>query len=65
MPVIPSSTVRIDERADADTPEVAERIAIATDGVDHLVDPSTRGAVPAASPKRRRRSADAEPDTAA
>lgn len=46
MPVIPSDTVRIDERADADTPEVAARIAIATDGVDHLVDPTTRGALP-------------------
>lgn len=49
MPTIPSDTVRIDERPDADTPEVQARIAIATDGVDHAAD-ATRRAEDASEP---------------
>lgn len=71
MPVIPSDTVRIDERPDADTPEVQARIALATDGVDHAVDPTRRvgddaveTAMADSAPARRRRTAPAEPDAA-
>lgn len=72
MPVIPSDTVRIDERPDADSVEVQERIATATDGVDHATDPTRRaeaGAegrafgppeLPALPGRERRRAASSE-----
>lgn len=72
MPVIPSDTVRIDERPDADSAEVQARIEVATDGVDHANDPTRRAGeradevepvVETATATRRRR-ADQPPDAA-
>lgn len=62
-PIIRSDTVRIDERADADSPEVQARIAVATDGVDHEVDPTRRD--PAVVERAVEQPSDVETATAA